>query len=307
MARTAFTAPAHIIKQRAAPGNSQQQPDSAPSLAYGGMNLLDQRMQYNRFNGLGNGVAAAAVGWAGQDNVVVLDYTPPASSTTNIAAGAHVVSGTAMALVSTSGAGVTVTSSALTAMPSMNVVPSGTLAMGVQMGYLFLGTRDITAFYDPTKAWACAVSITGVSAGSGGAFTVRGADVYGFPVSETITVAAGVNTVNGKKAFKWVYSVTPGFTDPNNYSVGTTLITGLNLAADSAGYTGEWLSGTGITANQTIVAAVTTSATAITGDVRGTTILTAAAYVLTVKVSAARLTNTTLLSIGLFGVAQFTN
>lgn len=308
MARTAFTAPAHIIKQRSALGNSNQQPDSAPSLAYGGMNLLDQRMQYNRFNGLGNGAAAAAIGWCGSDNIVTLDYTPPASATANIAALANVVLNTPMTLVSTSGAGVIVTSSALVAMPSMNTIPSGTLAMGVQMGYLFLGSRDITAYYDPTKAWACAVSISGVSGGAGVVFTVRGADVYGFPVSENITVAAGANTVNGKKAFKWIYSVTPATTDAHNYSVGTTLITGLNLALDSAGYFVEWLSGTGYTANPTVVAAVTTSpATATTGDVRGTTVLTNAAYVISVKVSAARLTNTLLLSTGLFGVAQFTN
>lgn len=306
MARTAFTAPAHIVKQRNVSGNTLTQPDSAPSLGYGGMNLLDHRMQYNRFNGLGNGAAAIAIGWLGNDNVVTLDYTPPASATANIAALANVVLNTPMALVTTSGAGVIVTSSALVAMPSMNTIPSGSLAMGTQMGYLFLGSRDITAYYDPTKAWACAVSISGVSGGAGVVFTVRGADVYGFPLSESITVAAGANTVNGKKAFKWVYSVTPATTDAHNYSVGTTLITGLSLAADSAGYFVEWLSGTGYTANPTIVAAVATTATATTGDVRGTTVLTNAAYVVSVKVSAARFT-TVPLSTGLFGVAQFTN
>ena len=307
MARTAFTAPAHVVLQRNASGNATQQPDSAPSLQYGGANLLDARMAYNKFNGLGNGAMAAAVGWLGQDDIVVMDATPPAAATANIAALANVSSGTAMTLVSSSGSGVVVTSSALTTMPFGTVIPSGTLAMGAQMGYLTLGIRDITAYYDPTKAFACAVSVTGVSGGAGGAFTVRGWDVYGQPMSETITAAAGVGTTNGKKAFKWVASVTPGFTDAHNYSVGTTVITGFNLATDAAGYVTVWLSGTGYTANPSVTAADTTNpATATTGDVRGTITLTNARYVLTVTASAARLT-TSPLSQGLFGITQFTN
>lgn len=306
MARTAFTAPAHIVKQRNAPGNTATQPDSAPSLGYGGMSLIDPRLVWNKYNGLGNGAACAAIGWAGQDDITVLDYTPPAASTTNIAAANTVTSGTAMTLVSSSGSGVVVTSAAFVALPSLQTIPSGSIAMGTQMGYLFLGIRDITGYYDPTKAWACAVQVTAAASATGGAFIIRGADVYGFPLAEQITAVAN-SSVNGKKAFKWVTSVTPQFTDgSHNYSVGTTDITGLNLAADSAGYVTEWLSGTGYTANPSITAAVTTNpATATTGDVRGTITLTNAAYVLSVSVSAARAT-TVPLSTGLFGVAQFT-
>ncbi len=307
MARTALTAPAHIVNQRNASGNTAQQPDSAPSFVFGGTNYLDPRMAYNKYNGLGNGAMAAVVGWAGIGDTVVLDFTAPAASTTNIAAAANVTSGTAMTLVSSSGAGVIVTSSALTTMPFGTVIPSGSLAMGSQMGYLTNGIRDITAVYDPTKAWACAVQITGSASSTGGNMTVRGFDVYGQPMSEVIAAPAGATSTNGKKAFKWVTSVTPAFTDAHNYSVGTTLISGLNIAADAAGYVTIWLSGTGYTANPTIVVADTTSpATGTTGDVRGTTILTAARYILTVSPSAARLT-TSPLGQGLFGVTNFTN
>lgn len=307
MARTALTAPAHRVLQRSPgqfSGSSTVAPDSAPSLDYGGSNFLDTRLPYNRSNGLGNGSLAAAVGWMGLDDTVVLDYTPPAAATANIAALANVTSGTAMTLVSSSGAGVIVTSSALTTFPFGTVIPSGTLAMGTQMGYLTLGARDITAFYDPTKAWACAVQVTGVSGGAGGAFLVTGYDVYGQAMNETITAGAGVNSVNGKKAFKWITSVTPQFTDAHNYSIGTTLISGLNLAADAAGYVTIWLSGTGYTANPSITAADTTNpATKTTGDVRGTTTLTNARYVVTVSPSASRLT-TTPISQGMFGITN---
>lgn len=304
MARTALTAPAHRVLQRSPgqfSGSSTVAPDSAPSLDYGGSNLLDARLIYNRSNGLGNGSLAAVVGWAGN---TVLDATPPAASTTNIAAAANVTSGTAMTLVSSSGAGVVVTSTALTTFPFGTVIPSGTLAMGLQMGYLTLGTRDITAFYDPTKAWSCVIQITGAAGATGGAFTIAGYDVYGQAMTETITAGAGAVSTNGKKAWKWITSVTPGFTDAHNYSVGTTLITGLNMAVDVAGYASVWVSGTGITTNLTVTAADATSpATKTTGDVRGTTTLTAARTVVDVYPSAARLT-TTPISQGMFGITN---
>lgn len=306
MARTALNAPAHRILQRSALGNVSNAPDSAPNLDYGGANFLDPRMPYNQFNGLGSGTMAAAVGWLGLDDVTVLDFTAPAATTANIAALQNVTSGTAMTLVTSSGSGVIVTSSALTTMPFGTVIPSGTLAMGSQMGYLFVGTRDITAYYDPTKAWACVIQVTGSASSTGGNIIIRGFDVYGQPMAETIAAPAGASSVNGKKAWKWITSATPQFSDAHNYSIGTTVITGLNLAADAAGYCTFWLSGTGYTANPSITVADTTSpATGTTGDVRGTTTLTAARYILSVNPSAARLT-TSPLAQGLFGVTNFT-
>lgn len=306
MARTAFTAPAHIVLQRSPgvfnPYTSSVSPDAAPSLMYGGSSLMDPRLAYNKFNGLGNGALAAIVGWAGASWVPILDYTPPAASTTNIAAAANAVSGTPMTLVSSSGAGVVVTSSALTTFPSGTVIPSGTLAMGTQMGYIILGQRDQTAFYDPTKAWTCVIQITGVASGTGGAFSVVGYDVYGQPMHETITATAGATSTNGKKAWKWITSITPQFADAHTYSVGTTLITGLNLAMDSTGYTQVWVSGS--TWGGAVTAAVATTATATTGDVRGTTLLTNAATVVVGTLSAARLTTVPIVQ-GMFGVQQF--
>lgn len=307
MARTAFTAPAHTVLQRSPgqfSGSSTVSPDAAPSLSYGGGGLLDSRLPYNRTNGLGSGALAGVVGWISDGTACVLDYTPPAAATANIAALQNVTSGTALTLVSTSGAGVVVTSSALTTFPFGTVIPAGTLAMGTQMGYIVLGLRDQTAFYDPTKAWACVIQVTGVTSGTGGAFKVSGYDVYGQAMTETITAGAGAGSTSGKKAWKWITSIVPQFTDAHNYSVGTTLVTGLNLAADAAGYVDIWVSGTGYTTNPTITAADTTSPTTLTtGDVRGTTTLTAARTIVQVQPSAARLT-TVPLSQGMFGLTN---
>src|SRR5262249_3361338 len=77
-------------------------------------------------------------------------------------------------------------------------------------------------------------------------------------------------TTNGKKAFKFIVSVTPLFTDAHNYSVDTTDIFGLPVRADYFHQTQIWWNETVITANTGFVAAVTSAASATTGDVRGT-------------------------------------
>ena len=97
-------------------------------------------------------------------------------------------------------------------------------------------------------------------------------------MSEVIAAPAGATTVNGKKAFKYISSVVPAFTDANNYSVGTTDIYGFPLRSDFFSDVSINYNSAAITANTGFVAAVTTSpATSSTGDVRGTYALQLAA------------------------------
>lgn len=127
-------------------------------------------------------------------------------------------------------------------------------------------------FLDPRQAVARGIQITGVASGSGGAFIVRGADVYGVLMSETITVGAGVNTVYGKKAFKYIFSVTPQFTNAFNYSVGTSDVFGLHYRAPTWEDTEvSWNAiAMSVTQGYTAPLALITASTAITADVRGT-------------------------------------
>jgi len=330
MARSALTAPAHIVAQRA-PGqftgaNSTVQPDSAQSLQYGGAGLIDHRLPYSRFNSLGNTVAGCvAVGWNGSENVVVLDATPVAASTTNIAAAANAVTGVPQTLVSVSGGGVSVLAAPWTTLPFGTVLPIGTVVMGTATGtstlipagapgYMFVGARDETAYYDPTTALTYTISVTGVAAGTGGAFIVRGTDFYGQLMSETITATAGATTVSGLKAWKAIFSITPQFSDAHTYSWGTNLVVGLHIALDLNAYMTEFKIGTGYTTNPTITASlgsttINTAATATNADVRGTFVPTAVREILTVTPTARRTNNPQSLggmSVGLFGVTQFT-
>lgn len=311
MARTALTAPAHVVLQRNPSGNLSVSPDAAPSLCYGGGGLADSRMAYNKYNGLGNGSAAAIVGWASDGLACVLDQTiasAPAATTGGIAPAANVVSGTPMTLTTatTLTNGVLVTASALVTMPFLTTIPAGTVVVQSQMAYTKLGIRDITAFYDPTNACSRVIAVTGVAGGAGGGFLVKGWDVYGQPMSELITATAGATTVNGKKAWKWIASITPQFTDAHNYTFDVLNVFGLNLAVDVAAYVDQYIGGTGYSTNPSITAADATSpATTTTGDVRGTIALTpgGSRIVLFVSPSSARVT-TVPLAQGLFGVTN---
>lgn len=118
------------------------------------------------------------------------------------------------------------------------------------------------------------VAITAATAASGTVvFTVKGYDIYGFPMIETITAAANTQTL-GKKAFKYIKSVTPGTSDAQNYSVDTTDVIGFPLRSDNFGdvlinYSAS-LNPAVITANSGYTASVQTTPSATTGDVRGT-------------------------------------
>ena len=123
-----------------------------------------------------------------------------------------------------------------------------------------------------------AVTTSVATVGANITFTVSGYDIYGYPMTNAITVTSGSTsgtTVNGTKAFKYITSVTPSVTDTTtSYSVGTTDIFGLPLRSDYFGDALIVYPGTGATNVVTSVtgytAAVTTTATSTTGDVRGT-------------------------------------
>lgn len=126
-------------------------------------------------------------------------------------------------------------------------------------------------FYDSRRVFARGIAATGLGSSSGGALTVVGYDGYGQPQTETITLAAGANTVNSLKTYKYITSITPGYTDTFNVSVNTTDMFGLPLFSAYFEELLIWDAGALITANTGWVAGVTTSpATKTTGDVRGT-------------------------------------
>jgi hypothetical protein len=125
--------------------------------------------------------------------------------------------------------------------------------------------------FDNTQGISRGISISGVSGGAGGTFTVSGYDIYLNPHSEIVTVAAGANTVNTKKTYKFIQTITPNFTDAHNYSVGTADLYGFAVRSDQFEFMAIFWNGALITSSTGYTVADTTNpATTATGDVRGT-------------------------------------
>lgn len=133
-------------------------------------------------------------------------------------------------------------------------------------GALAYVARGPGLFLDPRQALTRVLSVAGSTSATGGDFVVAGYDIYGVAMTETITAAAGAGPTSGKKAFKYITSVTPGFTDAHNYSVGTTAVYGLHFRADDFAYVDAAKAGV----HQTATTGFTAGTAAASGDVRGT-------------------------------------
>lgn len=277
-ARTAFWAPAHRVMARMPPGSgaTAQPMFIAPSMDAVGNGVQDARWPWNNGN---NATVPNVVGWYDLGSHPVLDLVPSALTTTAIAAAQVPTAGVALTLVSTTGAGITVTSSTTYMLPSGNTIASGSLFIDSVPVYRTFGPTSgsseyaNTICYDAATMLGRAVAIRSVGDDSGATFAVVGYDIYGYPMTETITGSSGApGTANGKKAFKAITSITPaGTLSGSNVSVGQSDIFGLPiLATAQSALQGYW--NNLITYNVgTFVAAVLTSpATATTGDVRGT-------------------------------------
>ena len=101
--------------------------------------------------------------------------------------------------------------------------------------------------------------------------TVKGYDLFGQSMTETISVAAN-SVAYGKKAFKYIASVTPNKSGSSagTFSIGTSDNYGFPVRNDYWEYNNVYVNGAFLTASTGWLAADATSpATATTGDVRG--------------------------------------
>ncbi len=98
--------------------------------------------------------------------------------------------------------------------------------------------------------------------------TVTGYDIYNQLMVETFALN-GASSISGKKAFKKVTSVSISAATTGHVTVGTQNVFGLPFRVNSRDAMLVFFD-TAFVTNGTFVAAVTTTATATTGDVRGT-------------------------------------
>ena len=118
-----------------------------------------------------------------------------------------------------------------------------------------------------------AVSVTtGAGTTVSSTFTVSGYDIYGQPMNENIASGAVASTTTpGKKAFYQIVSVTGTGGTTSTIVVGTTQLLGFPVRVIDGGYIAHvgWNNSFAIDSGNLAVA-VKTTATATTGDVRGT-------------------------------------
>ena len=303
MSTTAFPVPLVVADL-----SGTTDPELGPSSFIQGTALLDPRTPFTFAVGGANPFYSFMDG----GGILAADYAPSAVSAVNIAALQHPTLNTAMTLVSSTGAGITVGDSIVRTDTGATV--TGLLRIDGTVGYISTSTIDRSRIWDPAKpAIGRSVSLTSTADLHLINFTVKGYDGFGYPVTSTI---AGPNnsTVTTPKTFKWVASVTPSASDGvNNVSVGVADIFGLPIRADSLFYVSAFWNEITFATSASLVftAAVTTSpSTAALGDVRGTLNTNANAggtasngtikLRLSITPSAANISTIT----GLFGVSQ---
>lgn len=208
--------------------------------------------------------------------------TPFATSTTYYVAAvggsATIGSGAMMLAATPGGAPIAATSAGsgtqtinVTAPNTYNNAPNTPFQPPVVFGLGGAGAGGSQRYWNPNWSVSRTLVITTNANDTGGTYTIAGYDIYGYPMTQTLT---GVNnsTVNTTKAFKYVTSITPaGTINSTAVSVGTNDNFGLPLRTDWAAYLNlYWNNAVVAPGSMSFVAADINTASATTGDVRGT-------------------------------------
>lgn len=296
MSVSAFTGP--LVSFGQAPTNDYNA-QGGPSLFSSGAGLLDPRSFYTYKPGMRG--EKAFYGFLGTTAIPVLDVTATAAGPAVLAASQAPTAGTALTLVSSTSAPITVGVSIVRADTGATV--TGLISIhGAAAGKAFgQGGTAPVYIWDPTTLAARNVTVTSAGDDSGGTFTIAGYDIYGYPMTETLT-GANAGAATGAKAFKYIASITPaGTLSGSNVTAGIGVLFGLPLRADVFGQVYAVQNNAVLTTSSMVYAVTTDPATATTGDVRGT-VASGGATRLTVAVSpsVANIGSVT----GLFGVTQ---
>lgn len=271
MAVSGMTGPLVVYGQNPAQPGTSYQPDyngdRGPSAFDGGIMLLDPRYGYRAPLQAGT---LAAIGWYQSAEHLVIDQAPATLGTAVLAALAASAT-TAIALVTVTGAGITVSTTALTMPASGVILPVGTRFIDGAPAMINFGQSSAVAAFDPRTMIGRALSVTAAAGATATTCTLRGFDAAGFPLTETVTISAGA-TVSGKKGFKALTSATLNAIDAGHaYSVGTLDVFEFPMAVYLFSQASITWNNADIVANTGFLAAdATTPATATTGSVRGT-------------------------------------
>lgn len=190
---------------------------------------------------------------------------------------------TTVVSVSLSAGTVTMANNALATLASGTQVGAADPALLTAFPYQKAGIEQL---WDPVQAFARVLRVVNTNAADTGySLIVRGYDIAGVPMTETIAVSANA-TAYGKKAWKYITQMNlwrvSSTTTTGTIAVGTGDVFGSSIRSDAFEYTTIYWAQLGATAapgnagNGWVAADDTIPATGTTGDVRGTIQVSAA-------------------------------
>ena len=244
----------------------EHNPTRAPSMCDLGDAMLDPRSAYN----YDPGGAQSPVGFYSGFGVV--DYVPVTVNTSAL------VSNTGSSGVSTftlqSSVGIATTIIA----PETGKVTGTLIALDSTAIFLTMGVSPTQALlWNPGAGTGRNITIHPSSNLDGGTYSIAGRDMYGYKMTETI--AGGSTSLAGKKAFKFISSITNCTTPTSTgISIGFGDLYGFPLKVPYAGLnvqvavnsTNAVSAIVPLSATNTVVASTVATQTSTTPDVRGT-------------------------------------
>lgn len=310
MGITAISGP-HVvygITQTSTGGTTEYNGQRAPSLADLGNGMLDPRYAYNYRPG--GAVTTQIRGFYGGKAMV--DVVVGTTLANNIAAAQAPVANTALTLT----AGTNITETTIVAPEDGSTV--SVLCIGSTAATLTFGSDDTVALWNPASVGRC-IAITTSSSGDGGTWSIAGRDVYGYKMTENLSVTGSSATVISQKAFKYISSIVASTTiTSTGITVGVSSVFGLPILATYSGvdtsirliFTSSLV---GANSSGAITVGSTVTATSTTPDVRGTygssTALTSTARLqISQNITATMVSNVTESDVSaIFGVTQYSS
>jgi hypothetical protein len=249
--------------------NSQR----APQVIDLGDAMLDPRQAYAYAPG-GN-VTARSLGFF--NNVGTVDFVPITLNASAFVSASVVSTGVSTyTLNAASSAGGTFSTTIIA--PETGKATGTLLAIDSTAAFLSFGTAGTVALWNPGAGTGRNITIKPSSNGDGGSFSVAGRDMYGYKMTETI--AAGATSLVGKKAFKYISSITNTTTPTSTgVSIGFGDVYGFPLATPYTGFNAQvqvlatsFSSAVivALSSANTILASTVATQTSTTPDVRGT-------------------------------------
>lgn len=247
-----------------------------PSLFDLGQGMLDPRSFFNYSPG--SAVTDQVYGFY-HSPVAVVDYIPFAADSSAIyrsTTGAP-VAGTALALVAQSSVG----SFQTTIIAPETGLAVSVIALDSTAATLNFGNAGTVAIWNPNAGTGRALTVINTSNANAETYIVNGRDAYGIKMSETISASTtSTGSGQGKKAFKYISSVTPSTAttiSATGVRIGFTDTFGFPILAGYLGMTTVQMSTSPLvpstvvlTSANSVLGSTVATATATTPDARGT-------------------------------------